>query len=136
MLIRPTNIPKNSSPDDLLPDSQVRILRAVNGSLNWLSSQSRPDLSVPALASKHSRNRPSKTSVGQTKPRIEPNWKVSWIFFKPIDLDKLTVVCHSDAAWSNVGSHTQAGYVIAFTEISLQDGALATWCPATWRASV
>eukprot|EP00435_Cladocopium_sp_Y103_P032199 s207_g8.t1 len=56
------------------------------------------------------------------------------IVFKPIALDKLTVVCHSDAAWANVGSHTQAGYIIAFTEKELQDGKMSSWCPATWRS--
>lgn len=43
-------------------------------------------------------------------------------------------MCHSDAAWANVGPHTQAGYVIAFTEKSLQDGQLSQWSPATWRS--
>ena len=32
--IRPINIPKNSSPQDVLTPSQIKILRAVNGSLN------------------------------------------------------------------------------------------------------
>ena len=44
--IRPVNVPKHSQPEDRLSDGQIKLLRAVNGSLNWLSSQSRPDLSV------------------------------------------------------------------------------------------
>ena len=31
------------------------------------------------------------------------------ILFEPIDPDKLTIACHSDTAFSNVGEHTQAG---------------------------
>ena len=46
--IRPANIPKGSQNDDRLSDAQIKVLRAINGSLNWLSSQSRPDLSCQA----------------------------------------------------------------------------------------
>ena len=31
------------------------------------------------------------------------------ILFEPIDPDKLTIACHSDTAFANVGEHTQAG---------------------------
>ena len=37
--IRPVTVPKNAPPDQLLSDQQIRVLRAVNGSLTWLSSQ-------------------------------------------------------------------------------------------------
>eukprot|EP00435_Cladocopium_sp_Y103_P008674 s3466_g2.t1 len=134
--IRPINVPKNSAPEDPLSDPQVRILRAVNGSLNWLSSQSRPDLSVQTSFSQQSFPRPTiqdfrKANQAVRRAKLESQLE---IIFKPIDLELLTVVCHSDAAWANVGSHTQAGYVIAFTEKHLQDGQLSSWCPATWRS--
>ena len=54
--------------------------------------------------------------------------------FKCIPVEQLTVVCHSDAAWANVGLHTQAGYVIAFTDKKLQEDDVAKWCPATRRS--
>ena len=44
--LKPASIPESASPDDLLSESQTRVLRASNGSLNWLASQSRPDLAV------------------------------------------------------------------------------------------
>ena len=44
--MRCVNIPKGSSPETPLTDAQIRVLRAVNGNLNWLASQSRPDLSA------------------------------------------------------------------------------------------
>ena len=49
-------------------------------------------------------------------------------------LDQMTFVCHSDAAWANVGAHTQAGYVIGFTHQDLQVGRLVSWWSATWRS--
>ena len=35
---------------------------------------------------------------------------------------------------TNVGSHTQAGYIVAFCDKSLQDGKVSKWCPAAWRS--
>ena len=134
--IRPINVPKNSAPEEPLSDSQVRILRAVNGSLNWLSSQSRPDLSVQTSLSQQSFPRPTvqdfrRANQAVRRAKLESQLE---IVFKPIELQNMTVVCHSDAAWANVGSHTQAGYIISFTEKCLQEGQLASWCPATWRS--
>eukprot|EP00435_Cladocopium_sp_Y103_P064571 s214_g26.t1 len=134
--LRPINIPKNSSPDDVLSDSQMKVLRAVNGSLNWLASQSRPDLAVQTSLSQQAFPKPTMQDfrrANQTVRRAKQERELG-ITFKPIPLNQLTVVCHSDAAWANVGSHTQAGYVIGFTEKCLQDGQVATWCPATWRS--
>ena len=39
----------------------------------------------------------------------------------------LTIACHSDAAFANVGEHTQTRCIAAFTEKSLQNGAEAKW---------
>ena len=46
----------------------------------------------------------------------------------------MTLVCHSDAAFANVGVYTQAGYVIGFTDRSLNEGETACWTPAVWRS--
>ena len=94
----------------------------MNGSLNWLLSQRRPDLSVQTSLSQQAFSKPTvqdfrRANQAVRRAKLEGELE---IYFKPIGLDKLTVVCHSDAAWA--------------TEASLQDGALATWCPATWRS--
>ena len=87
----------------------------MNGSLNWLLSQRRPDLSVQTSLSQQAFSKPTvqdfrRANQAVRRAKLEGELE---IFFKPIDLDKLTVVCHSDAAWANVGSHTPAWYVIA-----------------------
>eukprot|EP00435_Cladocopium_sp_Y103_P043648 s1565_g12.t1 len=56
------------------------------------------------------------------------------ICFNAISPDRLTVCCHSDAAWANVGLHTQAGFIIAFVDKSLHDGAVSPWSPVVWRS--
>ena len=78
-----------------------RVLRAVNGSLNWLSSQSRPDLSVQTSLSQLSLPRPTMPDFRRTRQESDLG-----ITFKPIPLDQLTISCHSGAAWANVGAHT------------------------------
>eukprot|EP00435_Cladocopium_sp_Y103_P021986 s2754_g5.t1 len=134
--IRSINIPQNSPPEMPLNDNQISVLRAVNGSLNWLSSQSRPDLSVQTSLSQQSFPRPTIQDFRRANQAIRRARQESdlGVVFKPIPIDKLTLSCHSDAAWANVGSHTQAGYIIAFVHQELQHGSLVDWCPATWRS--
>ena len=43
-------------------------------------------------------------------------------------------MCHSDAAWANVGTHTQAAYIIAFTDKCLHDAKEAPWVPVVWKS--
>ena len=134
--IRSINIPKNSKPDDHLTPDQIRVLRAVNGSLNWLASQSRPDLSVQTSLSQQSFPNPTikdfrNANEAIRRAKIESSLA---IVFPSIAVDKLTAVCHSDAAWANVGHHTQAGFVIGFTSRDLQHGHEVPWCPAAWRS--
>lgn len=56
------------------------------------------------------------------------------ITFKVIDPKKLTICCHSDAAFANVGTHTQAGYILAFTDHTMNEGKIAPWTPVVWRS--
>ena len=134
--IRPINVPKNSAPDEPLADSQVKVLRAVNGSLGWLSSQSRPDLSVQTSLSQQAFPKPKIEDFRMANQAIRRAKQHSdlGVIFKPIEPSRITLVCHSDAAFANRGNHTQAGYIIGFTDISLQDGQETTWCPAAWKS--
>eukprot|EP00435_Cladocopium_sp_Y103_P075218 s4_g55.t1 len=134
--IRPVNVPKQSPPESKLSESQTRVLRAVNGSLNWLASQSRPDLSIQTSLSQQSFPQPTIQDLRRANQAIRraKQEKDVGVHFKCIPVDQLTVVCHSDAAWANVGSHTQAGYVLAFTGKDLQHGEIAPWCPVTWKS--
>lgn len=54
--------------------------------------------------------------------------------FQPIDPNKLTLCVHSDAAFANLESHTQAGYVLAFVDSDLHIGCVSPWNPAVWRS--
>ena len=134
--LKSANIKKGTNPDTELQPFQVKQLRGINGSLNWLSSQSRPDLAAQTSLSQQAFPNPKIRHLRAAnnvirRARMFQDLPLS---FEPIDPKDLTVVCHSDAAFENVGTHTQAGYVIAFTEKCLQDGQKACWNPVTWRS--
>ena len=56
------------------------------------------------------------------------------ITFQPNDRQHLTVVCHSESIWANIGTHTQAGYIVGFIHSDLQNGLECSWTPACWRS--
>ena len=134
--LKPATIPKSASPDDLLTESQIRVLRAINGSLNWLASQSRPDLAVqtslsqqafPAPRIRHLRD--ANNAIRRAKMHKELS-----IRFESISPENLCVCCHSDAAFANRGSHTQAGYILAFVDKRMHNGEISPWTPAIWKS--
>ena len=134
--LKAANIKKGVDPDSELQPFQIKQLRGINGSLNWLSSQSRPDLAAQTSMSQQAFPNPKIRHLRAAnnvvrRARMFRNLPLS---FEPIDPKALTVVCHSDAAFANVGTHTQAGYIIAFTEKCLQEGQEARWNPVTWRS--
>ena len=134
--MRPANIKKGISPETPLDSYQMRTLRGINGSLNWLATQSRPDLSAQTSISQQAFPHPKIKHLRHAnnvvrRARMHSDLSIT---FQPIDPQELTVVCHSDAAFANMGVYTQAGHILAFTEKKLQEGHVSTWCPLTWRS--
>ena len=134
--MKSVNIPKGSPSDQLLEPHHVKLLRGVNGSLNWLATQSRPDLAAQTSMSQQAFPSPKIHHLRQAsnvvrRARIHGNLPITFV---PINPDDLTLVCHSDAAFANVGVHTQAGFIIGFTSKQLNEGQSAPWVPATWKS--
>ena len=134
--MRPAHIKKGTSPEQELTPYQIKQLRGINGSLNWLASQSRPDFSAQTSLSQQAFPSPKIKHLRQAnnvvrRARLHQDLTVC---FEPISPQKLTIVCHSDAAFANVGVHTQAGHIVAFTDSDLQEGELVPWVPATWKS--
>ena len=90
-----------------LTPEEVRCLRAINGSLNWLSSQSRPDLATQVSFSQQSFPTPvvADALAANNAVRRARQHRDLTLTYKAIPLDQLTVICHSDAAPS--GLHDQ-----------------------------
>ena len=135
--IRPAHVPsaRRSSRTATLDKKEITVLRAINGSLNWLASQSRPDLSAPTSLSEQSFPNPTVHHLCEANNVVRRAKQHSdlGVKFVPIDPEKLTLVCHSDAAWANAGDFTQAGFIIGFAYADLDKGLESSWVPA-WKS--
>ena len=119
-----------------LDSKEISVLRAINGSLNGISSQSRPDLSAQTSLSQQSMSGPlvhHLCEVNNVIRRAKQHADMK-VCFKNIPPESSRLVCHSDAAWANVGVYTQAGYIIGFTDATLDEGEPAPWSPAVWKS--
>eukprot|EP00435_Cladocopium_sp_Y103_P060613 s808_g22.t1 len=109
---------------------------AVNGGLNWVASQSRPDLAAQTSLSQQAFPSPTIHDLCEAnnvvrRAKQHADLKIT---FLSIPADRLRLVCHSDAAFANVGDYTQAGFVIGFTSDALDHGLEAPWTPAIWKS--
>ena len=137
--LRPLRLSKNRQAQklDLLTQEEIRCLRAINGGLNWIATQSRPDLSTQVSFSQQSFPEPTVADAlaANNAVRRAKQHSTLPIVFQSIPPAELSVMCHSDAAYANgrEGS-TQAGYLLSFTSKYINDGQLCSWTPAYWRS--
>ena len=136
--LRPAHLPQRRKSDRRaqLDQKEVSILRGINGSLNWLATQSRPDVAAQTSLSQQCFPNPTVHNLLEANNVIRRDKQFSdlQITFQPIPLHELRLCCHSDAAFANVGVHTQAGYVIGFTTDALDKGVETSWTPAVWKS--
>ena len=127
--LKPASIPKHAKTDQLLNPGQIRVLRAINGSLNWIASQSRPDLAVQTSMCQQFFPQPKIHNLREANQAIRraKQHKDLQIKFSSIPVQDLMICCHSDAAFANVGTHTQAGYIVGFAEKKLHHGEISNW---------
>ena len=119
-----------------LTAKEISVLRGINGSLNWLAGQTRPDLSSQTSLSQQAFPSPTIHHLCEANNvirRAKMN-KDLGIRFLPISPSDLRIVCHADAAFANVGEFTQAGYILGFTSSNLDQGEKSPWTPAIWRS--
>lgn len=125
--IRPINISKDRVKKPWLPatEKEISALRAVNGALGWISSQSRPDLAVQTSLSQQSFPAPTiqnSLSANQAvrRCRQQSDLVIRVPFIEP---SKLTICFWSDAAFANsTHYHTQAGWLLGFTPSDFSKG--------------
>jgi len=138
--LRPIHFSKDRLRDksaELTP-KEVSCLRAVNGSLNWLATQSRPDLATQVSFSQQSFPSPTvldalaaNHAVRRARQHADQNLR-----FSSIPVDKLSIMCHSDAAFAYAkAGATQAGYMISFTHADMDVGAECSWSPIYWKSA-
>ena len=115
--LRPATIPKRAKPDDLLSPGQIRMLRATNGSLNWLSPQSRPDIAVQASLSQQAFPQPKIKHLRDANNAIR----------------KANLLPLRRSFRQRRSSHA-GGYILGFSEKKLNDGSIASWTPVAWKS--
>ena len=117
-------------------ESEVSCLRAINGSLNWLANQSRPDLATQVSFSQQSFPQPcaedaiaANHAVRRAKQHSDQE-----IRFCAISPSDLALMCRSDAAFANAkAGATQAGFIVSFVHKDVNLGKDCQWSPAYWK---
>ena len=137
--LRPLRLSRQRSvqKSDQLTPAEVSCLRAINGGLNWLATQSRPDLSAQVSFSQQSFPSPTVEDALFANNAIRRARQHSdlTIVYRSIPPGELGIMCHSDAAYANAkAGATQAGYVVSFTNQNMDQGADCPWTPAFWKS--
>ena len=138
--IRPLHLSRERARnrDAPLDPKEISCLRAINGSLNWLANQSRPDLATQVSFSQQAFPTPTvgdaiaaNHAVRRAKQHADQS-----IRFCAIPPENLGLMCHSDAAFANAkAGATQAGYMVSFVHEHVNQGMDCQWSPAFWKSS-
>ena len=137
--IRPLHLSRKRAAEKAseLTADETRCLRAINGSLNWLATQSRPDLSTQVSFSQQSFPRPtvSDALAANQAVRRARQHSAMQLVYRSISPTELTIMSHSDAAYANGrDGATQAGYVVSYTSKLMHEGQTCCWTPAFWKS--
>ena len=114
---------------------EISSLRAINGAANWLSSQSRPDLSAQTAFSQQCFPDPKVKDLMFANQLVHRarQYSDTEVRVKHIPWDDLCICFHFDAGIGNAKEHkTQAGYVIAFAEKTFENNEPSVWSPCAW----
>ena len=117
--------------------AETASLRAVNGALGWLSSQSRPDLAVQTSMSQQCFPQPcvqdllaANQAIRRARQHADMKLKVPYV--PPKDL---TVALWSDAAFANHIDHkTQGGWLLALTSREMSKGSDVPLSCLGWKS--
>ena len=123
--------------DEDLTDAEVTMLRGAGGSLLWVGKESRPDVSgACSMAMSWGSDRPKIKHVKAVNKTIGELKRTSDCYLRilPIPLDQGIWMAVSDASLANETEKSQGGFVVAFAEKSIKDGALAKFSINCWRS--
>ena len=137
--IKPISISKERARRHWLPatEKEVGALRAVNGALGWLSTQSRPDLSVQTSMSQQCFPSPTVHDLLQAnqavrRARQQSDLVITVPYIPP---KELTMCFWSDAAFANMTEQkTQGGWMVAFTSKAISHGADVPLFCFSWKS--
>ena len=125
--IQPIKINKERAQRPWLPANpqEISALRAVNGALSWLSTQTRPDMAVQTSQSQQCFPQPTVFDLLQAnqavrRARQQADLQIRVPFIAP---EELTLCFWSDAAFANTTElKTQGGWLVGFTSNKMKQG--------------
>ena len=137
--IRPIAMTKDRQKQrkQLANEREITALRAVNGALNWLASQTRPDISVQASFSQQAFPSPTVEHLLSANEAVHRARQYSDVALtvRHVPWEDLNIVFHSDAGFANASQgKTQAGYILAFTTSQLAEDQPSVWSPFCWKS--
>ena len=116
LLIKHSN---NRSRSDDLQEDEKKEYRAIVGQLNWISTQTRPDISYD-VCELSSFFKTAKVDDALRLNKVVKKAKANHVILKYPkldDLNKLTIECYSDASYGNLNDGgSQGGYVIFLSD--------------------
>ena len=115
---------------DKLSSKETRQLRGIAGQLNWVSSQTRPDMAYSACETSVSIRNPTVRDLVQANKHIKKlNAERVQLKIKKICLKSARIVCYTDASFANLrDGASQGGYIIFLVG---KDG---KYSPLTWKS--
>lgn len=137
--IHPIKLSKDRSREVWKPASpqEISALRAVNGALGWLSSQTRPDLAVQTSISQQCFPNPTVQDLVQANQAVRRAKQHSNMVLRVpyIDPQKLTVCFWSDAAFADANDlKTQGGWLVGMTSTDFHQGADCPLSCVGWKS--
>ena len=106
---------KPYSPDDKMTESELKCCRSALGKLNWLATQTRPDLAFDVSDHTSTLKDRRVESISRINKTIRKAKRESSQIVVPCmtDLEKCRIVAYSDASFANLhGTKSQGGYII------------------------
>ena len=123
--------------DEELTEQETTMLRGAGGSLLWVGKEARADTAgACAMAMSWGSGRPKVSHVKQVNKTIAELKRTSSCFLRilPIPLEEGMWVSVSDASVANDSEKSQGGFVVAFVEKTIRDGALAKFSINSWKS--
>ena len=134
------NLPRGRSGNktDKCTPSEVAQLRAVNGGIGWVARQARPDEAASASILQSSLKGPLVSDIVTANAVVKRLKSTSDVGIRVvhIPIEKVRIVAVSDASFmtDKNSNESQAGYVVAFTDPTLNAGGKAPMSIVAWSS--
>ena len=136
--LKVVDVPRSSGPEAGLSSSQTREMRGLDGSLQWLVTNSRLDLAAPTsiLQSHHANGKVKHLQdVNKLARTAYQTAKTTLTFYSHIDFDSLCIVTYHDAGQgSRPDGTSQGGYISIIANQSLLESKEELVTILDWRS--